>query len=414
MGFARPPPHPRQGRPAAVCAGDDAQYRTGRAPSQMAPGEQVVEDYRHLNLSLKAHPLSFLRSVFARENILRQRGSAEIASGRNVAVAGLVLVRQHPGSAKSIFMTLEDETGIANIIVWPRKFEEYRPVVMGSRLISVSGLLQNEKGVIHIVADHFEDLTPLLLRLSADGDHIDATAPVDEIKRPVISRRRRSACGRYVGDDAEGEARVGGSRCRPAHRQGDAEGPEFSLTVPNSERVMVPGQRRTARAASHPGQTQELHVPGFSTSAAQSHIACTPTVTSSTWQWWKPPSSLVNTLQRLVLRADGRRSSVCAVGSGICSSPAPCSSRNGQRMFCRMPSSRKPSSSLRAASRLGDAEHPHAGARAAPRATAPCRRRAGRGGASTCRNSPIARPRRCRRRSAAPATRRAARSSRRG
>ena len=161
----------------------------------MPPGRQVVEDYRHLHLSLKAHPVSFLRADLDARGIVRHDLLPGMASGRRVTIAGLVLVRQRPGTGNAIFMTLEDETAIANTIVWPRKFEEYRPVVMGSRLISVSGLLQNEKGVIHIVADHFEDLTPLLLRLSADGDRIDATAPVDEIKRPVISRQRHPRAG---------------------------------------------------------------------------------------------------------------------------------------------------------------------------------------------------------------------------
>ena len=80
-----------------------------------------------------------------------------------------MLVRQRPGIGNVIFMTLEDETGIANTIVWPRMFERFRPIVLGARLISVTGVLQNEKGVIHIVAERFEDLTPLLRRLSEDG-----------------------------------------------------------------------------------------------------------------------------------------------------------------------------------------------------------------------------------------------------
>ena len=92
-------------------------------------------------------------------------------------------------------MTLEDETAIANTIVWPRKFEQYRPIVMGARLISVTGVLQNEKGVIHIVADHFEDLTPLLGRLSEQGNRIDTIMPPDEIKRPVYSRQRHPRSG---------------------------------------------------------------------------------------------------------------------------------------------------------------------------------------------------------------------------
>ena len=125
----------------------------------MLPGRQVVEDYRHLHLSLKAHPVSFLRAGLDARGILRHELLPSIRPGSRVTIGGLVLVRQRPGKGNAIFMTLEDETGIANTIVWPRKFEEYRPVVMGARLISVSGVLQNEKDVIHIVADHFEDLT---------------------------------------------------------------------------------------------------------------------------------------------------------------------------------------------------------------------------------------------------------------
>jgi DNA polymerase III alpha subunit len=112
-----------------------------------------------------------------------------------VTIAGLVLVRQRPGTGNAIFMTLEDETAIANTIVWPRKFEEYRPVILGSRLISVSGILQNEKGVIHVVADSFCDLTDLLRRLSEKAEHIDATSPPDEIRRPALSRQRHSRSG---------------------------------------------------------------------------------------------------------------------------------------------------------------------------------------------------------------------------
>ena len=161
----------------------------------MPPGEQVIEDYRHLHLSLKAHPVSFLRAELDARGIVRHDLLPTLAPGRRVTIGGLVLVRQRPGNGNAIFMTLEDETAIANTIVWPRKFEQYRPVVMGARLISVTGVLQNEKNVIHIVADHFEDLTHLLGRLSEQGGCIDAAAPVDEIKRPVISRQRHPRAG---------------------------------------------------------------------------------------------------------------------------------------------------------------------------------------------------------------------------
>jgi error-prone DNA polymerase len=161
----------------------------------MPPGEQVIEDYRYLHLSLKAHPVSFLRADLDVRGIMRHELLPTLMPGRRVTIGGLVLVRQRPGTGNAIFMTLEDETAIANTIVWPRKFEEYRPVVMGARLISVTGVLQNEKNVIHIVADRFEDLTHLLGRLSDQGGRIDATSPVDEIKRPVISRQRHPRAG---------------------------------------------------------------------------------------------------------------------------------------------------------------------------------------------------------------------------
>ncbi len=160
----------------------------------MPPGEQVIEDYRHLHLSLKAHPVSFLRADLEARGIVRHELLPTVTPGRRVTIGGLVLVRQRPGTGNAIFMTLEDETAIANTIVWPRKFEEYRPVVMGARLISVTGVLQNEKGVIHIVADHFEDLTHLLGRLSEHGDRIKGTIPPDEIRRPV-SRQRHPRAG---------------------------------------------------------------------------------------------------------------------------------------------------------------------------------------------------------------------------
>jgi error-prone DNA polymerase len=151
----------------------------------MPPGQQVIEDYRHLHLSLKAHPLSFLRAELDGRGIVCHDRLPDVPNGRRVIIAGLVLVRQRPGIGNAIFMTIEDETGIANTILWPRTFERFRPIIMGSRLIAVSGLLQNEKGVIHIVGDRFEDLTPLLSCLSEDAHRIDPTLPVDEAKRPV-------------------------------------------------------------------------------------------------------------------------------------------------------------------------------------------------------------------------------------
>ncbi len=143
----------------------------------MPPGQQVVEDYRHLRLSLKAHPVSFLRADFEARGILRHERLAGVPSGRRVTVGGLVLVRQRPGTAKGvIFATLEDETGIANVIIWPKVFEAFRPAVLSARLVSVTGKLQSASNVIHVVADEIKDLTPLLRRLSDDA-RIAATPP---------------------------------------------------------------------------------------------------------------------------------------------------------------------------------------------------------------------------------------------
>ncbi len=151
----------------------------------MPLGEHVVNDYRFLSLSLKAHPVSFLRRKITALGVIRNEQLAEIASGRRVQVSGLVLVRQRPGSASGvIFMTIEDETGVANIVVWPKTFETYRPVVLGSRFITVTGKIQNESGVIHVVADRMEDRTAMLATLTEDGADLESLARADEVKKP--------------------------------------------------------------------------------------------------------------------------------------------------------------------------------------------------------------------------------------
>jgi error-prone DNA polymerase len=153
----------------------------------MPPGQEVLEDYRHLRLSLRAHPVSFLRADLDRRNIIRHEKLKQLPSGSCVTIAGIVLIRQRPGTAKGvIFMTLEDETGIANAIVWPKVFEAYRPVVLGARLVAITGRLQNHKDIIHVVADHIEDLTSLLRRFSEpDSLAGNAEAETDTGHRPL-------------------------------------------------------------------------------------------------------------------------------------------------------------------------------------------------------------------------------------
>ena len=110
-----------------------------------------------------------------------------------MTVAGLVLVRQRPGTGKGvIFMTLEDETGIANIIVWPKIFEMLRPIVIGARFVAVTGRLQNEADVIHVIAERIADLTAWLGILAMRGpEHIGGLARAEEVRRPPSARDKR-------------------------------------------------------------------------------------------------------------------------------------------------------------------------------------------------------------------------------
>ena len=150
----------------------------------MPMGEHVVLDYATLRLSLKAHPLSFLRRRFAARGAISHRELKEIEAGRRVTLAGLVLVRQRPGTASGvIFATLEDETGIANIIIWPKLYEKRRRVVLTSRLMLVRGRVQKEGIVIHVIADDLEDCTDELAHLSSGVDFGEALlSPADGVK----------------------------------------------------------------------------------------------------------------------------------------------------------------------------------------------------------------------------------------
>ncbi|MGA2129244.1 MAG: OB-fold nucleic acid binding domain-containing protein [Xanthobacteraceae bacterium] len=158
----------------------------------MPLGEEVVNDYRFLKLSLRAHPAAFLRGDLEARRIMRNEELRQCKSGARVRVSGLITVRQRPGSANGvIFMTIEDETAIANVIVWPKMFERFRPIVLGARYVAVSGRMQEECGVIHVVADRLDNLTPLLARLADSGTTIEGLARCDEVKRPGNDQRSR-------------------------------------------------------------------------------------------------------------------------------------------------------------------------------------------------------------------------------
>jgi error-prone DNA polymerase len=138
---------------------------------EMPLPEQVVADYQTVRLSLKGHPMEFLRERFTKERVVACQDVNHTNDRRRVRCAGVVLVRQRPGSAKGVvFMTLEDETGIANIVVWPKVMEQYRKEVMGARLILVEGYIQSSpEHVTHLVAQRMFDRSGDLIGLANDS-----------------------------------------------------------------------------------------------------------------------------------------------------------------------------------------------------------------------------------------------------
>jgi error-prone DNA polymerase len=126
----------------------------------MTAGSEVVEDYSHVGLTLRRHPIAFLRADLQTRRIVTCMDAMQARDGRWLEAAGLVLVRQRPGSAKGVmFITLEDETGIANLVVWPQVFEKFRRTVMAASMMAVQGRIQREGEVVHLVAHRLADLS---------------------------------------------------------------------------------------------------------------------------------------------------------------------------------------------------------------------------------------------------------------
>ena len=174
------------------------------ALAPMRPGRTVVEDYGAVGLSLRQHPVAFIRDDMTRQGMVTCAELDHLRDGRRVIVPGLVLVRQKPGSAKGVmFITLEDETGIANLIVWPSIFERQRRLVLTSSMMAAHGKVQKESGVTHVIVENLVDLSGLLRQ-------------VGERDTPVILPTGR-------GD----EARHGGSPdVRSVHKPRDIYCPE--------------------------------------------------------------------------------------------------------------------------------------------------------------------------------------------
>ncbi|HEX6866200.1 MAG TPA: OB-fold nucleic acid binding domain-containing protein, partial [Caulobacteraceae bacterium] len=153
----------------------------------MSLPEHVAEDYRTVRLSLKGHPLEFFRQALTRRGIVPASRLKDLKDGARVAIAGLVLIRQQPGTANGIvFLTLEDETGPANIVIWRDVFRANRKTVMMASFLAIHGRIQKADGVIHLVAERFTDLTSQLAKLKEEPA---AMRPSQEVKGRLIRSR---------------------------------------------------------------------------------------------------------------------------------------------------------------------------------------------------------------------------------
>jgi error-prone DNA polymerase len=156
---------------------------------QMPLGEHVVNDYQTVRLSLKAHPMDFLRGRYSAQGFVTAEQLKGIRNGKRLSIAGVVLIRQRPGTSKGVvFITIEDETGVANLVVWPAVFERQRKIVMGARLMAVHGVVQRDEDseVVHVVAARLEDHTHMLRHLSDESlpNRIERRESVGSWARP--------------------------------------------------------------------------------------------------------------------------------------------------------------------------------------------------------------------------------------
>ena len=186
---------------AAAAARDEGAETVRTQLPAMPLSEEVVADYQTTRLSLKAHPMAFLRASLAERGFVRASDLRSRKFRSMVHVAGVVLIRQRPGSAKGVcFITLEDETGVINLVVWPDLKEKQRRVVMGSRLMEVRGRVEYDDEVIHVIAHHMEDATHQLYRLS--DDMLNApVARADHVTTPLPAKFNPRDNLREGGDD---------------------------------------------------------------------------------------------------------------------------------------------------------------------------------------------------------------------
>jgi error-prone DNA polymerase len=166
--------------------------------------QHVLADYQTTRLSLKAHPVSFLRQAFDREKIIACTSLGRMKDRAKVSVAGVVLVRQRPGTGTVCFITLEDESGVANLVVMPEVFAKYRRVIMSARLIVVHGQIQKSvEGIVHVLAHQLVDRTAALRVLDQEADLFaglpDTSMPVDHVRTGGPQSRSQTS-GRHPRD----------------------------------------------------------------------------------------------------------------------------------------------------------------------------------------------------------------------
>ncbi|HYC39657.1 MAG TPA: error-prone DNA polymerase [Chitinophagaceae bacterium] len=162
-------------QPTGIFTGQDWHTQDERQVSlpQMQPSEHVVHDYAATSLSIKAHPVSFIRDRLDQLHMVPAVQLGQYPDGKNLKLAGLVLVRQRPGTAKGVvFITLEDETGSANIVVFPNVFQKFRKAVLGATLLMVEGKLQVEEEVIHLIAEACYDISEMLRLLNGANEKV--------------------------------------------------------------------------------------------------------------------------------------------------------------------------------------------------------------------------------------------------
>jgi error-prone DNA polymerase len=189
-----------QGRPVGVFEGQVQETPSEKEVvlPEVSPMEHVMRDYASTTLSLKSHPVSFVRDRLDQLGVVPTGLLGKAKDGAYIKVSGLITVRQRPGTAKGVlFITIEDETGFANLVVWAKTFEQYRSVILQSKLLMVAGKVQKEGQVIHVVVRSCHNLNSLL-RVDAQVRDIGSVEKMPKVKAKETEQGVPVSAGRKV------------------------------------------------------------------------------------------------------------------------------------------------------------------------------------------------------------------------